>query len=170
MGFQDLAYPTGVSVDDVTIHVSGGKIQVQEGGISTKHVHGFYTASETEILANIGADSTSSMTYVEVVGKNVTGVSIGSTLRIKWNLKAQTADTAYSKVYIDGVAVGVEKSTTQTTNQPQIDNVTVPAFTGGGFRIGIYAKSLNGGAKTAYIEAPTTIHADLTNLMSVTFT
>ena len=85
-----------------------------------------------------GSFSVVGTTYGQINGRNIYNQS--GTVRIAFSHRAyNSGTTVYSKVYINGIARGTERSTTSTTLIRYTEDFTVNA----GDRIDIYAHSSN---------------------------
>jgi len=110
---------------------------------------GMYVAGTTVTLASAPTERSSiSTTYVKL--KEVV-VPKSGTVRCGWNMKTYTGTTAYSRIYRNGSAVGVEKSTTSVTNVAQTDDVSVS----GGDLVQLYVKNSTGVGNGTFISALT---------------
>lgn len=111
--------------------------------VSTKKhaTHGI--ASNDLVFSNDTARSTNSESYVKI--KEI-AVYRSLNLRLYWEYYAtQDGGTAYTRVYINGVAVGSEKSTGLLTPQSTTEDVEVNAVD----LLQIYAKNVGVGSVTA---------------------
>ena len=110
---------------------------------------GMYVAGTTVTLASAPTERSSiSTTYVK---RKEVVVPKSGTVRCEWNMKAYAGTTAYSRIYRNGSAVGVEKSTTSVTNVAQTDDVSVS----GGDLVQLYVKNSTGVGNGTFISALT---------------
>lgn len=65
---------------------------------------------------------TNSSSYVKV--KEVISYLNLKSIRVSWEYKVDDPNTVFAKIYVNGVAVGVEKSTSSTTYVEVSDDIT----------------------------------------------
>ena len=110
---------------------------------------GQYVAGTTVTLATAATErNTASTTYTKA--KEFAMPKAGA-VRVGWNMKAFSGTTAYARVYINGVAVGTEQSTTSTSNVAKTDDVTVD----GGDLLQLYYRNSSGAGNGTFVSSVT---------------
>lgn len=110
---------------------------------------GRYVAGTTVTLATAATErNTASTTYTKA--KEFAMPKAGA-VRVGWNMKAFSGTTAYARVYINGVAVGTEQSTTSTSNVAKTDDVTVD----GGDLLQLYYRNSSGAGNGTFVSSVT---------------
>jgi len=97
--------------------------QINASDVVSAFVAQSASAGDIVILDPVYENSTTSAydTYVKLLE---CVCPVEGTIRIKWDMHRGTTNYAYSKVYRNGVAVGVEKSTSSGTYVAQSDDVS----------------------------------------------
>ncbi len=103
----------------------------------------YLAASDTEQLAANTERSTSATNYTKL--KEITIFGNGR-VRAKWEQKRIGTNTNYGRIYVNGVAVGVEKAGPEDAYTAKSDDIAVKA----GDLVQLYAK-VDNAATTAYV-------------------
>jgi len=67
-------------------------------------------------------------------------------IRVKFDIKSEAGGTAYGRIYVNGVAVGTERTTTETTYQTYSEDIAVEH----GDLVQLYMKIIGGGGENWY--------------------
>ena len=95
--------------------------------------YSMYVADDTALLWNNPTERTTANTVYEKIKESVLGYfpdditrlqkTANGTLRVTWEIKSDGAHTAYGKVYINGVAAGVEHTNATAVYSGFADNI-----------------------------------------------
>lgn len=151
-GFSGLIEGIKYYVQDAvgTIGTSKGTYEVLVGmAISEtelliiKDVRRSAVASDVEQAGTGGSGSTTSATYSKA--KEI-AINIPGTIRVKFELKSSSGSNSFGKIYVNGEAVGTERTTTSGTYVEYSEDITVVK----GDRVQLYVKSGNGGSSVEH--------------------
>lgn len=110
---------------------------------------GQYVAGTTVTLATAATERNSASTTYTKVKEFLMPKS--GTVRVGWNMKAFSGTTGYARVYVNGVAVGSEESTTSTSNVAKTSDVTVA----GGDLVQLYYRNDPGSGNGTFVSSVT---------------
>ena len=115
--------------------------------IGTINGIGQYAAGTTVTLAQANTERNSaSTTYVKV---KEFAMPKSGTVRVSWNMKTFSGTTGYAQVFVNGVGVGVEKTTTSVTNEAKSDDIAV----NGGDLLQLYYKNSPGSGNGTFVSS-----------------
>ena len=96
-----------------------------DGSITQAKLYAVTAGTYNEVSAVVESTSNSPTTYVKVDEFKVAHAGI---YRVTFNLKSVSGRQAYGRIYVDGVAVGTERSTASLTYETQAtEDITVDA-------------------------------------------
>lgn len=111
-----------------------------------------YYPSDDVLVTNLAAQTTTELSYVKLKEISVASTIVpGSTFRVKFDLRnLNGVRTAYGKIYINGVAVGTERSRNANTVATYTEDLTYSNWRIGD-TIELWSKLNAGGGDTAEV-------------------
>lgn len=140
--------PPDITANDILlglVDVSANATAINNADITQKQIivsptSIYITVSDVLLQSNFAERSTHSLTYVKLKETRIPAhISSNSIYRIKFDLKitADLGDTAYGKIYLNGVAHGTEQTETSTSYVTYSEDLVI----GGGDLIQLWVKS-----------------------------
>lgn len=104
---------------------NSGTGTVIRGNVGYSDNSSTYIAADAPVLATAGTDEKPNSTTYTKMKEIVIGQSSG-TVRVVFQLRTENgAETAYGRIYVNGVAAGTEQSTTNTVFQTYTEDIAV---------------------------------------------
>lgn len=140
--------PPDITANDILlglVDVSANATVINNADITQKQIivsptSIYITASDVLLQSNTTERATNNLTYVKLKEIRIPAhISTNSTYRIKFDLKINLdlGDTAYGKIYLNGVAHGTEQTETSTSYVTYSEDLVI----GGGDLIQLWVKS-----------------------------